>query len=489
MSEQKNQKIDMGEMIEKIKEGAEFFKCSEKKTWAKIYLQQKRCIVQINSKFFKAWVDVFLKENYKKHISLQTTASIIDYLNNETLIYGKEEPLHSRITFANGAYWYYLANREKQAVRIDALGWSIKEDNLPYFRDSDHSLPQVVPDELGNIHKLLDFIPLTDEYNKLLFLVYVVSCFIPNIPHPILTFHGCKGSAKTTSTRMVQKLVDPQNESASVIPRSDYDLGLQLSQSSFVVYDNLSQLFPWQSDMLCRAVTGGSVSKRENYTDTDMVRVNFQGCIALNGINLVVVKSDLLDRSILFSLQRISEEQRKPLQEIEAEFAEAMPSILGGIFSTLSKAILEFQTVSLKQYPRMADFCKWGCAIAKALGYTEEEFWEAYQQNIQMAQDASVEANQLAMTLESFMKEKEEWTGSIGQLYAELEELLNNLKLKKDKTFPASANKIMAAIQEISPDLQAFGIRVEKLARTSMGVIVKLSNLNQLVIPAILLMF
>jgi len=474
------EQVSIEAMIEKIKEGAEFFRCKEGKTWAKIYVRHKRHIVLINSKMFKAWVSVFVKEQFKKHPSTQTIANMVEYLGNETYLSGKEQMIHGRITYANGAYWYYLANKKKQAVRIDALGWSVKDENLPNFRDLDHVSEQVVPESSGNIRRLLDFVPLNDDPSKLLLLVYVVSCFLPDIPHPILTFQGSKGSAKTTSTNMIQRLVDPQNAGCSVLPRLDYELGLQLSQNSFVVYDNLSQLQPWQSDMLCRAVTGGSVSKRENYTDTDMVRVGFQACIALNGINLVATKSDLIDRCLLFSLQRIPEEQRKPLQEIEAEFKDALPSILGGIFSTLSKSILEYQNVSLRHFPRMADFCKWGCAIAKAMGYSEEEFVEAYQQNIKLGQEATVESNLLAITLESFMKDKKEWTGSIGELYTALEDTLLSLRLNKDRSFPRGANKIMAAIREILPDLESFGIKVEKLVRTSMGVNVKISNTGAL---------
>ncbi len=473
-------------LVQIIKEGCEFFKCEEGKTWVLFFIQDKRNIAPIKSKLFRGWVSTQWGQEFKKTPPSTAITNVIDFLDSETLVYGETKVLHRRITQADGAFWYYLDNQEKQAVRIDALGWRVSEGNLPYFRETTNSQEQVSPSMSGDTKKLLDFVTLKDEKQQLLFLVSVITCFVPNISHPAFVFHGCKGSSKTTTMRFVQKLIDPSIENSSSLPRNEYDLGLQLSQSSFVAYDNLTQIQPWQSDMLCRAVTGGSVSKRENYTDTDRVRVNFQGCIALNGINLVVSKSDLLDRSIIFELERLHETKRKPLQQLEAEFAQALPDILGGIFSTLSKAISEFHNLSLPNLPRMADYCKWGCAVAMALGYKAEKFVDAYDENIKIAQNACIESSQLALALEAFAAVNPEWEGSVGELHEYLGNILFNMNMKRDKTFPASASKLMSAVREILPDIQALGINVKELGRKSAGVMVRITNQMLPVLPGII---
>ncbi len=472
-------------LVQIIKESCEFFKCEEGKTWVLFFIQDKRNITPVKSNLFRGWVSTQWAQEFKKTPSATTIKNIIDCLDSETLVYGETKVLHRRITQADGAFWYYLANQAKQAVRIDALGWRVSEGSIPYFREAAHSHEQVTPLMNGDVKKLLDFVTLTDEKLKLLFLVSVITCFVPNIPHPAFVFHGCKGSAKTTTMKFVQKIVDPSSEYSSALPRTEYDLGLHLSQSSFVAYDNLAQIQPWQSDMLCRAVTGGSVSKRENYTDADVVRVNFQGCIALNGINIVASKSDLLDRSIIFELERIHETMRKPLQQLESEFTQALPDLLGGIFSTLSRAIREFHNLSLTKFPRMADYCKWGCAVAIALGYTAEEFVNAYDGNIKLAQNACIESSQLALALEAFVADKPAWEGRVGELYAQLYNILINLNMKRDKTFPSTASKLKSAIKEILPDIQSLGINMEELTRKSAGAMVRITNQMLPVLPAI----
>ena len=51
-----------------------------------------------------------------------------------------------------------------------------------------------------------------------------------------------------------------------------------------------------------------------------------------------------------------------------AKFEADKPSILGGIFDVLVKAMNIYPTVSLQSFPRMADFAQWGYAIGEALG-------------------------------------------------------------------------------------------------------------------------
>ena len=55
-------------------------------------------------------------------------------------------------------------------------------------------------------------------------------------------------------------------------------------------------------------------------------------------------------------------------------FVDAKPGILGGVFEILSRAIYEVKTIGLHNGFRLQDFVRWGCAIAKALGYKSEDF-------------------------------------------------------------------------------------------------------------------
>ena len=114
----------------------------------------------------------------------------------------------------------------------------------------------------------------------------------------------------------------------------------------------------------------------------------------------------------------------------------------------------------------MADFAKWGVAIAIALGYSQEEFLSAYQTNIESQIEIAINENPVAVTILSFMKDKAKWVGTASELLHEL----NDQRVKDDKNmegafdnyWPTASNYLMRRIKIIEPNLEAIGIIVEK---------------------------
>jgi hypothetical protein len=130
----------------------------------------------------------------------------------------------------------------------------------------------------------------------------------------------------------------------------------------------------------------------------------------------------LLDRSLLFELNRIEPENRKEESVFWREFEEALPEIMGGLFDTLSRAMAIYPTLDLKDLPRMADFARWGCAVAEALGIGRDKFLEYYKENIAAPNQEAINANPIATAIVAFMdtipENKKELTMS--DLYHEL---------------------------------------------------------------------
>ena len=150
--------------------------------------------------------------------------------------------------------------------------------------------------------ELLRFVNLKDPQQKQLLLTYLVSCLIPNIPHPIPIIRGPQGSAKTTMLRFLLCLIDPSETEVLSFPSSRDQLIQQLRHHWAPSYDNLSFLRSDISDELCRAVTGAGFVKRELYTDDDDVIYQIRACVGLNGINNPASKPDLMERALVFAL-------------------------------------------------------------------------------------------------------------------------------------------------------------------------------------------
>jgi len=225
----------------------------------------------------------------------------------------------------------------------------------------------------------------------------------------------------------------------------------------------------WVSDALCRAVTGEGFSKRELYTDDDDVIYAFRRCLGLNGINLAAQKPDLLDRSILFKLERITREDRKGEKDLWARFEEKRSGILGGIFDVLAQTMRLRRTIELHILPRMADFTFWGCAAAQALGHTQEEFLDAYYANIGEQNEEAIHENPVAIALTALMERRDEWEGTPSELLENLEAMAEVEKIDmRQKSWPKAANALSRRINEVKTNLAEVGIAIRS-EKTSNG--------------------
>ena len=91
---------------------------------------------------------------------------------------------------------------------------------------------------------------------------------------------------------------------------------LRLSNTYFVTLDNLSNIRRNVSDTIARAVTGGSVTKRALYHNTKEIVIDIKALVAMNGVSLIAKESDLLDRSLILELDRISSKEIKGEEEL-----------------------------------------------------------------------------------------------------------------------------------------------------------------------------
>lgn len=108
---------------------------------------------------------------------------------------GEEHRLEVRSVYNSEGLWYDLGS---SAVHIMPDHWEVTEQPPIVFRRFTHQKPQVMPQRGGDLRALLKHINITDEAERLLFLVYVVAAFIPDFPHPLLILHGIQGAGKTT---------------------------------------------------------------------------------------------------------------------------------------------------------------------------------------------------------------------------------------------------------------------------------------------------
>lgn len=430
--------------------------------YAVIETNGNKDIQKIGCKSFDRWLmRKFFSENGTPP-SFEAMKQANRVLEMKAFFEGEVYPLHLRIAERNGTIYYDNGDASDSSVSITKDGYAVSTDTPILFYRTPNSKIQSLPTTGGKLSDILKHVRLKHEMDELLFMVYLVTCFIPGIPHPALIISGEKGAAKTTSTRMIRSIVDPAIQDTAFLPSGTVDLALSLSKNYMLTLDNLDSLTAEKSDLLCTAVTGGSISKRKLFTDDEEVVLSFKRCIVLNGINIVASRSDLLDRSILLELDRIEEKERKEESLIWSEFEASKPYILGAIYDLVSKAMKLYPLVDLPELYRMADFTRWGYAVAEAAGIEGPLFLKAYRENMIRTNNEAIESHPVASAVCSLMEKQSVWHGTVADLLDTLERVAFSERINtRVRVWPKAAHILSTRLREVKSNLEKRGIQFD----------------------------
>jgi hypothetical protein len=152
----------------------------------------------------------------------------------------------------------------------------------------------------------------------------------------------------------------------------------------------------------------------------------------LNGIEDIVARPDLADRAIFLTLEPIPEEQRRPEQELLAEFESKRALILGALLDAVAHGLQQLPRVRLDRLPRMADFARWSTACETAI-WPAGTFWTAYSSNLDEAVAGVIEADPVANAVRALMATRTGWTGTASDLLGALTRAARRRTAKEQK--------------------------------------------------------
>jgi hypothetical protein len=442
--------------------------------------QLRNIILELDSKQFKNYLSYLMYQAEQKAVGGDSLNSVINVLSGKAQQEGKKYHLYNRIAPASDGIWLDMCDDLWRAIKITAKGWEIVTEPPILFKRYSHQQPIVEPlqDEAGNPWKMLDYanIKKTDTNSRLMLLVSHISYLIPLIAHPNIVASGPQGCCKSYLFRLIRRIIDPSSVELLRIPKTEEDLALQLDHHWIAPYDNITFLPGWASDMICTAITGGGIAKRKLYTSTGDVILQFKRCVMLNGINIAAQKGDLLDRAMLFTLEAMSTDKRRTETEILADFARDEAVILTGFLNTMSLALRLYPTIELKEKQRLSDFDVYGCAIAIALGSTQEEFTKAYAEKVKKQNEEALNADPVALTILKFAQTQikgtgkgvdgeaqDFWKGTPTELFNDLTTLSESSGIapRNSKGWPKNPNALTRRINQTIPALMAVGIKIE----------------------------
>ncbi|AFX99950.1 hypothetical protein [Bdellovibrio bacteriovorus] len=393
--------------------------------------------------------------HFETSLSDATVKQIHQTLNANAIFGRDASELNSRVAHHDGSIWYDLG---RSVVRISSNGWEIVTDPPNIFKRYSQGKRQVIPQLGGNYWDLHNFFFITPE-QRLLFACWVLASFIPGIPHPALVLHGSQGAAKSSTMKVLLKLIDPsQNEDAQT--DDENQLLLNASHRHVLPLDNLSMVSPRMSDLLCKIITGSGRVRRKLFSDEDEVINQLQNVVIMNGINIPASRPDLLDRCTTINLQRIPSELRLDEKTLRERFDRQLPFILGDCFTLVSKAMALYPEIQLTKLFRLADFTKWGAAFAQALGHSKEEFMAAYQQNQNDLTEESLLASPLGRAIKYYMGDHEVLEGTPTSILIKLNGVAYEAGVNP-RDLPENAYSFGRQFNSVQTNLEQCGMHVE----------------------------
>ncbi|MFF3454282.1 ATP-binding protein [Streptomyces sp. NPDC002730] len=356
-----------------------------------------------------------------------------------------------------------LATPDGRCVLIGPDGWERSPRSPVLFRRSGamKALPAPVRDGDG-LAKLRALMNTSDEGFHLL-AAWLVASFIPDLPHPILTFRGEQGTGKSKGAAMVIGIVDPSGAPKRTAPRDVKSWATQAFNSWALCIDNVSYIPDWFSDALCRAVTGDGIVDRALYTDDDVVVLEFRRVLAMTTIDAGALAGDLAERLLTIELHTIPDRNRREEAELDRSYRDAHAGILASLFDLLAKVLQVLPQVQLTHRPRMADFARVLAAVDHVTGWDTQGSYRA------TAADAVADV----LEGEPFARAVVDLVRAAGPagVCMTAADILGKIATpeKLPRKWPKDATRAGGQLKRLAPALRAIGFDVDDTQREAEG--------------------
>ena len=371
-----------------------------------------------------------------------------------------KKSLALRVVDHNSKLIINLGNIDGGVIVMDEGKWEIENlsSDLIFMRNkSQESFPY--PKVNGNLNLLRNYINLPDEKWYLL-LGFILGCYHPKGPYPILIVQGTNGAGKSSFAKIMKKLIDPASEFIRSFPSTEKELFMAAISNHLLIYDNLSGLKKDMSDALCKLSTGAAYSTKTLYTTMDETTISATRPVIVNGIDYIAAREDLKDRAIILEIPKIKDVNRVDEETFWNSFNTDLPFILGGLFDVLAEIYHTYRSIKLPETPRMADFIKWVTAGEGKIGLNKFEFINIYKKHKVEAAIDSIEDDTLALGITKFLEHSNVLQGTASEIIKLVGDILrrDGFYLKEDWLPP---NKFKELISRRKPALENIGITYE----------------------------
>lgn len=409
----------------------------------------------IRSAAFKRWL---AHAFYRAHGIAPRASALTDALltlEGRAQFAGDQRPVWVRIAQDDvGCVYLDLGGSVWNAVRVSADGWTIVPDPPVHFRRGAATAALPTPTRGDSLLALRELLNLGGVDDLCRVVGWLVACLKPHGPYPVLAFIAEQGSGKSAAARYLRQIVDPSAVPLRGVPHGERDLVIAARSNHILALDNVSSLPDWLSDGLCRMATGAGWATRQLYTDADETLFAQSRPVLLTGIDDFIANADLLDRTILVTLRRIPDTQRRQEKDLDAWFKSRTSGILGALLDAVAMALQNAHMPPPAALPRMADAVAWVIAAEPALPWPRGAFLQAFLASARVGVDSVLDASPLSAPLISLAQRAEgRWQGTAADLLRLLDGVVDETT-RRQRNWPRTPRALSSALRRIAPGLR-----------------------------------
>jgi len=413
---------------------------------------------------------------------------ILEAVFSEARIRGQRASIYRFCHFNRESGSLYISASQGRVIRLDGdqACWIENGREGVLFEESE--TPQVIPDNAvamsytGDpldelIFSRVNFVRgsgviLDSDQQRLILRIWMLAIFFPELlpSKVLLLFYGEKGSGKTTTLRVILKLLLGPHADVTPLGKED-GFNATVSQEYLIVLDNVDSHCRWIEDRLATVATGETIKLRKLYTTNEMLSFPTRCFMALTARTPRFRRDDIVDRLQILRVNRLERFSREAVWYAEIE--EHRLQLWSQLLHDLNVVVARLRSCcdSTPDILRMADWGFVATTIGEALGKGPEARKALEDSELDKAHFL-LEADDLYDLVQTIALEHAGRVWKAGELFAELKQRAEKRGIEFHIKSPKSLGRILHRLAPAIKRMISFDIQTnthDKQATYVMG--------------------
>ena len=232
-------------LLRLVQGGAKLFHAADGSAYADLDINGHRETWPVRSKGFSRWLARAFYQETRSAAGSEALQAALNVIESQAQYDSIECEANVRVARLGSKIYIDLCDKMWRAIEISADGWGIVDAPPVRFRRSSGALELPEPSRDGSIEDLRPFLNVSNNRDFILIVAWALAALIDTGPYPALAFTGEQGVAKSTASKILRALIDPNTAPLRALPRKDRELFISATNAHLLVFDNVSGLQPW----------------------------------------------------------------------------------------------------------------------------------------------------------------------------------------------------------------------------------------------------